>query len=74
MSPQALSARMETLRIILEKVEKDKEDVYKFLCREGTTPSQILVYTETFKELHKKEDKTSSEIAKIKKQLDVLAY
>lgn len=74
MSPQSLAARMGNLNKLLIQNEKERIEVYQYLCSEKITPSQVLVFTETFKDNHKREDRLTRELSEVKKQLDVLAY
>lgn len=74
MSPQSLAARMENLKNLLSQNEKEKIEVYQYLCSDKITSSQVLAFTEIFKGNHKREDQLSREISEVKKQLDVLAY
>lgn len=71
MSLQVLAARMENLTILRNNAEDQKLQVYKFLSKEGVSPSQLRIYTETFADLDRKQNVLNREIEKIEKQLAV---
>lgn len=71
MSPQTLATRLEKLTILRNNSEEQKIQVYKFLCKEGTTPSQSKVYTETYADLERKIYSFEKEMNNIKTQLAV---